>query len=367
MKRFITIIICISLMSVFFSSCKNGNVINNTNADIVNDENTNKPYTIGFNAFDTTCILSIYGVNNDEVCSYLCNDLKNCIDKYNNIFSKTSTKSDIYKINHRTSDSVMVTPLTATVFDIAKDFYKWSYGKFDISAGTLIELWDVKNRKTLPSEEEIKEAMSHCGNFDYVIERDVDSNSFYSDRITFYGDKKTKYDCGALVKGYVCDDIRNMFETNEVIKAAILNLGGNVYAFGTLDNRTDKAFNIGVIKPFTKSNEILDKVKIRDRCAITSGIYERYFKIDGDNKTYHHIIDPTTGYPTDNKLYSATIISKNGLLGDYLSTTCMLLGEKDSKELIDFASKNFEDDTLQVIFVNDKNKVKKYPKNVKAY
>jgi len=95
--------------------------------------------------------VSIYGVKDEQVNAYMSGEIKRYIDLYDKLFSKTSTKSDIYKINHRTGDSVYISPMTTKIFHIAQDFYNWSNKKFDISAGTLIDLWDIKNRKTFSS------------------------------------------------------------------------------------------------------------------------------------------------------------------------------------------------------------------------
>lgn len=323
-----------------------------------------KPIQFAFDAFDTQCSISFYGVYDESVASNYFLSMKKLVENYENVFSKTKEGSEIYEINHRTGDSVMICDETASVFEIAKGLYDWSGKKFDLSAGTLIDLWDIKNRTTLPTLAEINEARKHIGNFKYTIERNVAENEFRKNRITFTGDKLTQYDFGAVVKGYCCDALKEMLSENENIKACIVNLGGNVLCTGEVDGRAGSAFRVGVFKPFS-GNDIIDTIEVKNRNVITSGNYQRYFKIDGDDRVYHHIIDPATGYPTDNGLDSVTIVSENGLLGDYLSTACMLLGETRSKDLIDFTAKSFKDKNIQATFVYSDGRVVKYPKKVK--
>ena len=75
-------------------------------------------------------------------------------------------------------------------------------------------------------------------------------------------------------------------------------------------------------------------MKLSDVSVVTSGIYERCFTSE-DGTFYHHILDPTTGYPCDNELLSVTIIAKNSATADALSTACFCLGLEEGMQLLD--------------------------------
>ena len=63
----------------------------------------------------------------------------------------------------------------------------------------------------------------------------------------------------------------------------------------------------------------------------TSGGYERYFESDG--VTYHHIIDPSTGYPAQSGLLSVTTVAADPALADAWSTALFVLGRDRALEL----------------------------------
>ena len=67
--------------------------------------------------------------------------------------------------------------------------------------------------------------------------------------------------------------------------------------------------------------------------VVTSGNYERYFEVEG--KRFHHIINPSTGYPSESDIVGATIISDNSIDGDGLSTGVYIMGVQKAIKLIE--------------------------------
>ena len=68
---------------------------------------------------------------------------------------------------------------------------------------------------------------------------------------------------------------------------------------------------------------------------------------------YHHILDPSTGYPIENNLNQVTIISDKSVDGDALSTTCYALGLDEGLKLIRSM------DNIEAVFITDDNTIYK--------
>ena len=238
----------------------------------------------------------------DEAFS-LCSD-------YEKLLSRTVKNSDVYTLN-RTSGFTEISDDTLKIIDRSLYYSKISDGKFDITVCPVSELWDFKNQ-VIPSRDEIAEALK---NVDYQS-IEIDKN-----KVNLNG---KKIDLGSLAKGYIADRLKEYF-AEKGVGEGIINLGGNVVVFG-------RDYKIGIKRPFY-DDEISAVLVLRDKSAVTSGIYERFIKSDG--KIYHHIIDPATGYGVQNELLSVTVIGDSSFDCDALSTVCMLTGTARGLEIIE--------------------------------
>ena len=230
----------------------------------------------------------------------LCEDLERTL-------SKNVKDSDVYRLNN-TEGFVSVSPDTLKTVERALYYSELSGGKFDITIAPVSALWDFKNQ-VVPDRNEIAEALK---NVDYHSVEIKDGG------ISLDG---KQIDLGGIAKGYIADKATEYLKENGV-KKALINFGGNICMIGQ--------YNIGIKRPFDDS--VIASIEIKDKCAVTSGIYERYIEKDG--KTYHHILDPKTGYGVENELAAVTVIGEKAFDCDALSTVCMLLGAEDGLEII---------------------------------
>lgn len=178
-----------------------------------------------------------------------------------------------------------------------------SNGLYDITIKPLLDLWDITgDNPTVPAEEDIQRVIQQIG----------------YEKLTIDGNKlNMPVDLGSIAKGYAADEAARILKEQD-IKDAVIDLGGDVFAVGEK--------TVGIKNPKeTGDNAILAAVKVKDCAVVTSGSYERNFTVDG--KTYHHILNPKTGYPQNSGLISATVIADSAMDADALATIVFMLGE----------------------------------------
>lgn len=274
---------------------------------------------------NTVSTISIYGYEEEEAEKIINGAFQVCRD-YDKLLSRTAEGSDVWNINHSGGKPVQVSEDTIYLLELSKEYGDLSGGAFDVTLGKLSEMWDFSGENpSVPPAEDIAEALSHTGYEKIVI----------SPEGVYLTDPEAHVDLGGIAKGYTADKVKE-YLVGEGVESGIINLGGNVLAFGgkPSENGEILPFQIGVSEPSDKQNAgIMGFFTAKDASVVTSGNYERYFEENGVK--YHHILDSQTGYPAEKGLDSVTIYSEKSVDGDALSTACFCLGPDDAMKLIE--------------------------------
>ena len=229
------------------------------------------------------------------------------------------SSSDIARINAAAGGSVPVAPQTIGYLQQAATVSQKSGGAFDCTIGQLTQLWDIGGENArVPSQAEIDAALQTVG---------YQSVSLQGGQAAVA--KGQALDLGAIGKGIACDEIAAMLEQSR-LSGAVISVGGSILLWGQRPGGGD--WKIGVRDPRGEASEQLGSFSLPGGYVSTSGNYERTLTVNG--QTYHHILDPKTGYPADSGLISVTVMAPTGLLSDALSTACFVLGYQDSLPLL---------------------------------
>lgn len=295
-----------------------------------------KPYTGNSFALGTVCSITLYEKNDN----FNFDDAFDIIKKLENRMSSVIKDSEIYTIN----SNAAVSPVSVSedTYFVIKEGIKYANlpsSRFDITIGPLVNLWGIgTDNEKVPGPEFIEEVISLIGS-QYIKLND-------SDRSVFLENENMAIDLGGIAKGYAADLVRDYLIEAGFTKG-IINLGGNVLTFGLKAPGT--LWKIGIQNPVDSRGNYIGTLGIEESAIVTSGIYERFFEVEG--KRYHHILDPYTGYPIENDLLSITIVTPSGIEADAWSTLAFSAGLVKGMELLE------SEENMEGIFITKDHKI----------
>ncbi len=302
MKRlkiiFTTIILATLILGLFFRTFGN-----------------NRKYETTEFLFDTYCTITAYSKNAEEATRAAFDEIAR-IHKLTDFFDENS---DVSRINNsKTGVAETVDPIVVEILETALEMCKDSAGAFDVTLAPVSMLWKFDEGESVPpTDEQIKTALDIVENGGIVVDKESMTVTKLSD--------ETKLDLGGIAKGYAGDAATKVLREMGV-KAAIVDLGGNISCIGENPNSKDGKWRIGLQKPFAPTGEYSDTVEITDGSVVTSGTYQRYFEYSGER--YHHIIDPSTGQPSKQEFDSVTVVGGSSMEADCLATAAYVLGRE---------------------------------------
>ncbi len=251
-----------------------------------------KKYQRTIFSMDTEIKLTVYGRNGEEKLDKAEEEIKRINEKFS--------------ISNLGKSIAVQDEETDALIEASQKIKESTNGAFDINVAPIMRIWGfysqefLEKKHRVPTQSEIEEALAASSEGIYI-------------------------DFGAIAKGYCTDKISWLLRS-EGVESAVLSLGGNVSLIGAKPDGTP--WTVGIKNPF--GDGLYATIKAQDTNVVTSGDYVRYFEENG--KRYHHIIDPSTGYPAESDLTSVTVISNSGATADALSTAFFVMGKEKTIE-----------------------------------
>ncbi len=221
--------------------------------------------------------------------------------------------SPLAEANRRAGQAVSVPPLLAGLLQRALDYAALSDGAFDPTWAALWGLWDF-DRAVIPAADAVAARLPRIG--------------WRSVRLsggTLTTARQQVLGLGGIAKGWALDQAAAALAQLRV-HHGLLTAGGQTLALGSRDG---VAWRVAVEGP--RGGEPL-RLAVCGRPTLsvsTSADNARYFERGGVR--YHHLLDPSTGYPARRAL-SATVLADDATAADALSTACFVLGPRGCQE-----------------------------------
>ena len=220
----------------------------------------------------------------------------------------------ISRVN-RNDSTVKVDAYFIACFNKAKEIWKNTDGAFDPTVYPLVNAWGFGPGKKQHIEQVLIDSILVFVGFEKI--------QLVGNKV-IKKDPRVGLDFNAFAQGYSVDVIAQ-FLLSKGIKNFVVEIGGEVYANGKIDN--NGCWLVGIEEPTDNqetNNELYLIVELENQALATSGNYRKYIVENGVK--YAHHIDPKTGYPAKNNLLSASILATECISSDANATGVLVMG-----------------------------------------
>lgn len=323
MKKILTII-TILVLSLTLISCEN---------------NKEESQIRQFSSMYTTIIVEVF--SDDE---NILDEIEDIFNLYNQISTKHRRNEvdsnnpyynyeNAYTINQNAGiKPVVVIDELIELVEYGILLHEETNGHFHIGIGHLADFWkEVIDNNIFITEVEYNILLTEAQKYNSI---DIEKIIINKENKTIYlEDDTVELDLGALSKGYALNKAVELIKSKGIEKYKI-NAGMSSMAFGT--HQDNRPFRVGIKDGNKKyNNDIVGILHIEHNTISTSGSSEQWVNVrDSEGKILNekmitHIVSPFTLKP-ENYYHSVTLISKDAVLIDALSTAVYLMNPEEA-------------------------------------
>lgn len=202
----------------------------------------------------------------------------------------------------------------------AKEVNEGTSGAFDPTVMPLVNAWGFgPNKGELPDSARVDSLKALIG-FNKI--------QFNSDSV-WKTDPRSQLDFGGIGQGYGADVIANFLKSKGV-ENMFVELGGEGLALG-VNTESKKPWQIGILDP-ENTEAFKAYVSLSGRAFTTSGNYYNFREVNGQR--FSHAIDPSSGYPAQRAILSASVFAKDCTTADAWATAIMVMGHERAIEVL---------------------------------
>ena len=289
-------------------------------------EQPEKQYDYSIFAFGTLIDVTLYS-NDRALAEDAFAQLQKDFDRFHQQWSPW-TNGDLAQINKQLSETkpgensaITIPAHLVPIIKTSMILSEQSDNYYNPAIGKLINLWQFHRSQEAdiqpPQDKQIQALVAQ--------KPQMSDLSFNEQGQLVNSNPAVSLNFGAFAKGYaIAQEIKQLKKMG--IHNAVINAGGDLSVIGQHQNR---AWNIGIRHP--RNDKVLASVEVKDdESVFTSGDYERLYFYQ--SKRYHHILDPRTGYPTQDA-QSVTVIHADAGLADAAATALFVAGSKQWKTI----------------------------------
>jgi thiamine biosynthesis lipoprotein len=233
------------------------------------------------------------------------------------------SSSEVSKFNRSKYGIAVRLPYLLPPLRVATEVFKSSQGAFDPTVMPLVNAWGFGPGKVFQMDSARVDSLKQFIGFEKV--------QLTQDSVMKL-DARTQLDFGGIGQGYGADVITE-FLKSKGITDMLVELGGEGMACG-VNIDTGKSWKIGILDPNSTREKQFFKAyaSLSNKSFTTSGNYFNYKEIDG--RKYSHTIDPSTGYPVQREILSASVFAADCTTADAWATAFMVMGHDRAIEIL---------------------------------